>query len=154
MRRGSGRPAIDRLMERIAITQGPLITPCWVTTLNPTKRYPQINVGDALVCVHRCSYEHHVGPIPDGLELDHLCRNTRCVNPLHLEPVTHHENVLRGNAALARRTGKCKRGHPLIEGNLYYRTDGSRSCKTCGDANSAFHRARRKSLSSQPESRP
>ncbi|HEY8766071.1 MAG TPA: HNH endonuclease signature motif containing protein [Dehalococcoidia bacterium] len=59
----------------------------------PGTRNPQM--------AHRASYEFFVGPIPDGLELDHLCRNRGCVNPSHLEPVTHLENVRRGAAARA-----------------------------------------------------
>lgn len=52
--------------------------------------------GGPLVGAHRLAYEVHVGPIPKGYELDHLCRVRRCVNPAHLEPVTHSENVRRG----------------------------------------------------------
>lgn len=55
-----------------------------------------------MIYAHRLSYELFVGPIPDGYELDHLCRNRGCVNPAHLEAVTHRVNVLRGLAALPR----------------------------------------------------
>ena len=61
---------------------------------------------------HRASYELFVGAIPEGLELDHLCRNRMCVNPAHLEPVTHRENIIRGKSNV------CKFGHPLAGGNL------------------------------------
>lgn len=81
---------------------------------------------------HRFAYEQEVGPIPPGLELDHLCRNTACVRPDHLEAVTHRENVLRGNgitAQAARRT-HCPRGHAYD-----YRTKaGDRRCRTCDRA--------------------
>jgi len=64
---------------------------------------------------HRFAYEYYVGPIPEELELDHLCRNTGCVNPEHLEPVTHAENVRR---AFADQT-HCKRGHEFTPENTY-----------------------------------
>lgn len=82
--------------------------------------------------VHRLAYAWLVGQIPAGLTLDHLCRNTVCVNPLHLEPVTHRVNVLRGQsgvAANARKTG-CPQGHPFDEINTYHYR-GQRHCRTC-----------------------
>lgn len=77
---------------------------------------------------HRVSYELLVGPIPDGLEIDHLCRTPACVNPDHLEPVTHAENQRR------RRWMKthCPNGHDLdSDGNRYVRTSGTYQCRTC-----------------------
>jgi hypothetical protein len=82
---------------------------------------------------HVFAYKAFVGPIPDGLHLDHLCRVRHCVNPAHLEPVTHAENVLRGegiSAVNARKT-HCKHGHPLSGENLYLRPDGGRQCREC-----------------------
>jgi len=69
--------------------------------------------------VHRVAYELLVGPIPDGLTLDHLCRNPGCCNPAHLEPVTMRENILRGTQIAAQNAAKthCKRGHPFDEAN-------------------------------------
>jgi hypothetical protein len=84
---------------------------------------------------HRLAYEWLVGPIPAGLELDHLCRNPPCVNPVHLEPVTHRENVARGDAgeavsAMRQAQTHCKRGHEFNEVNTYtYR--GRRVCRIC-----------------------
>jgi hypothetical protein len=76
---------------------------------------------------HRLVYQLRVGPIPDGLVLDHLCRNRACVNPAHLEPVTNAENLRR---AVERRT-HCKQGHEFTPENTYHGKDG-RSCRICG----------------------
>lgn len=83
---------------------------------------------------HRIAYEALVGPIPSGLELDHLCRNPSCVNPAHLEPVTHRENVIRGRSISAIRAAQvaCVHGHPFDEANTSFRRDnGGRRCRTC-----------------------
>lgn len=93
------------------------------------------------VYAHRYAYEQFVGPIPDGLQLDHLCRNRGCVNPAHLEPATNRVNVLRGMGptALNARKTHCKRGHPLVPENLYILAGPSRGgyvsreCKTCNN---------------------
>lgn len=85
---------------------------------------------------HRVSYEHFVGPIPEGMDLDHACRVRCCVNPEHLEPVTRAENSLRGvgpDLARLRPTWvtHCKRGHPFEGANLGVNRRGHRYCKTC-----------------------
>lgn len=85
------------------------------------------------VSAHRWAYEHFVGPIADGLVLDHLCRNTSCVNPRHLEPVTQQENVLRGSAPAAINAAKshCVNGHEFTAENTYLRPNGWRICRIC-----------------------
>jgi hypothetical protein len=82
---------------------------------------------------HRWGYELLVGPIPDGLHIDHLCRTRNCVNPGHLEPVTPAENALRGAGPLAVNARKieCHRGHLFDEANTLVRRSGRRRCKTC-----------------------
>lgn len=81
---------------------------------------------------HRYAYTVVVGPIPEGLELDHLCRVHGCVNPSHLEAVTHKENILRGVGwgAQNKRKTHCKRGHEFTEANTV-REGRSRRCRTC-----------------------
>lgn len=98
---------------------------------------------------HRIAYELIVGPIPAELEIDHLCRNPGCVNPAHLEPVTHRENVLRGNGLAARqaRQTHCKYGHPLTDPGDYYLLGPKRTkrhCKTCARAFSVEQNAARR----------
>lgn len=85
--------------------------------------------------VHRLTYLALVGPIPEGMELDHLCRVRECASPRHLEAVTHRVNWRRGmhrNAVIFRGEG-CSQGHEYTEANTYYRRDkyGVRQCRRC-----------------------
>lgn len=87
----------------------------------------------AMVLAHRFAYEHFMGTIPDGLEIDHLCRNRACVNPEHLEAVTRQVNQLRGESvsgAASRRT-HCPKGHSYDDANTHVTRDGSRRCIKC-----------------------
>jgi hypothetical protein len=97
--------ALVRLQRRIDKSgprpaHRPELGPCWLWT---GYRYPlgygKFSVGTEQGYAHIWSFRLHIGPVPDGKELDHLCRNPSCVNPNHLEPVTHRENVLRGKSA-------------------------------------------------------
>ena len=81
---------------------------------------------------HRASYETFVGAIPDGLVIDHLCKNRCCINPDHLETVTNRENIMRGEAVLShKRITHCPRGHEYTDINTVYSNRGWRICKTC-----------------------
>lgn len=91
------------------------------------KGYGQMKRDGRDCRAHRVAYEWLVGPIPDGLQLDHLCMVRACVNPAHLEPVTNEENQRR---AAAYKT-ECPQGHPYDEVNTYVRPDGARRCRAC-----------------------
>jgi hypothetical protein len=81
---------------------------------------------------HRVAYEIMVGDVPQGLELDHLCKNRKCCNPEHLEAVTHKQNLLRGDTIVAINSKKthCPQGHPYFGENLLIK-QGSRHCRKC-----------------------
>ena len=96
------------------------------------------------VYAHRIAYRMLVGPIPVGLEIDHLCRLTSCVNPSHLEAVTHGENLRRAGVygLWQRRRTHCPQGHPYSAGNLYSQPDGRRTCRICNKAKAERYRER------------
>jgi hypothetical protein len=78
----------------------PELGPCWVWLGAPTSTgYGSVSIGNVTYRAHRVSYQIHIGPIPDGLQLDHVCRNRICVRPSHLEPVTNQENAERSPIA-------------------------------------------------------
>lgn len=108
---------------------------CWIWMASrDLGGYGKFWDGSRLVGAHRFAYELLKKSILPSLEPDHLCRNTNCVNPAHLEIVTHRENTLRGvgpSAVCARKT-TCIRGHILAGENLYIRLDGNkRECRSC-----------------------
>jgi HNH endonuclease len=134
------RSITERLLSKIAFAP----SGCWLWTAATNNGYALLwdNERQKLVKAHRVAYELFIGAIPDGLELDHLCRVRHCVNPEHLEPVTRSENMLR--SPLIRRE-RCSKGHPLTEGNVIYKKDGKRDrCRTCAAAYMRGYRARRK----------
>ncbi|MCA1572428.1 MAG: HNH endonuclease [Chloroflexi bacterium] len=96
------------------------------------------------VLAHRWSYETFVGPIPEALALDHLCRNRSCVNPEHLEPVTAGENIRRGETGLLNRSKTCcPAGHEYDAENTYI-WRGGRRCRRCNTAAALAYYHRRK----------
>lgn len=118
---------------------------CWVWRLRLTDAgYARTSIDGQQVYVHRWTYERIYGPIPDGLEIDHLCRNRACVRPSHLEAVTHRVNTLRGETIPAARAAQtsCVQGHPYDEANTYvWPKDGTRRCRACGRENNRRRRA-------------
>lgn len=92
----------------------------WVGYLN-SQGYGQVHRKNVTMGAHRLSYVVNIGPIPDGCEIDHLCRNRACVNPTHLEAVPHRVNVGRGDYKSNHRNGRkthCKHGHELSHDNV------------------------------------
>jgi len=104
----------------------------WLGSKSP-KGYGAIQIRGKRLYVHRLTYEWLIGPIPDGLTLDHLCGTRNCVRPTHLEPVTRGENALRGGgpSALNARKIACHKGHPFDERNTLYLRDDERACREC-----------------------
>jgi hypothetical protein len=140
-RRRIKRDPEERFLEKVD-KSGPIplhrpdLGPCWTWTAAKTKLgYGKFHYDGRLGKAHGFAYEHFIGPIPDGCEdLDHLCRNPSCVNPAHLEPVTHRENVLRGAAPSAVNAAKthCDRNHEFTEANTYIRIgQGGKKMRIC-----------------------
>lgn len=110
---------------------------CWLW-MGPRQRKNGVQYGCTRYAgrneaAHRVAWRLFRGPIPAGLQIDHLCRVTRCVNPLHLEPVTQRENILRGVglAAVNARKTECIRGHQFTPENTIVHCGGKRACRTC-----------------------
>jgi hypothetical protein len=105
---------------------------CWVWSAAKISGYGAFKLDGRAIRAHRFAYELLVGPVPEGLPLDHLCRNRACVNPAHLEPVTHRVNILRGEGACAvkARQTHCIHGHEFTLENTYLKS-GKRQCRTC-----------------------
>jgi hypothetical protein len=136
------RPAVERFLEFVSVAADG----CWLWTGTTTAKgygmfFPGAS-GPRMQSAHRWAYEHYVGPIPDGLQIDHLCRNRRCVNPEHLEVVTARQNQERSPFDPAKRT-HCPQGHPYDEANTYVSPNGRRNCRICARAARSAYQARK-----------
>lgn len=123
----------ERFWSKVDKTDG-----CWLWIAGKTdKGYAHFN-APPYQTGHLWLWVQTYGEVPAGFELDHLCRVRHCVNPAHLEPVTHRENLLRSSSRhlIAHRTDTCFRGHSLLDARMNHR--GNRQCRTCVDE---YHKA-------------
>lgn len=139
----AAKPIEERLFPKVDATGI-----CWLWTGAKNRGgYGVINRGRRFgtVVVHRAVWELLVGPIPEGTELDHVCRVRACCNPDHLEPVTRAVNVARGSQrAGAPRKTHCKSGHRFTPENTLPNGDHGRACRECVNAANRRYRARQK----------
>jgi len=130
--------SVSDLFWRKVDTNGPIpeqrpdLGPCWPWTAGSDRKgYGRVlRRHGRSALAHRFAYEEMVGTVPDGRELDHLCFNRLCCNPAHLEPVTHEENLRRGDMGWRSEQTHCKHGHEFTPENTYLRI-GKRHCRTC-----------------------
>lgn len=122
---------------------------CWEWTASQAGGgYGWFMTANGSVPAHRWAWEHLVGPIPDGLHMDHLCRNRVCVNPDHLEPVTQQENIARGYSSQHQRVKThCPQNHPYSGDNLVM-DHGRRRCRICLAAAKRRWKQKQKSIAS------
>lgn len=136
-----------RFWAKVDIGEG-----CWIWLANKTADgyglfHRSVEDGRSLFA-HRYSYVLHFGPIPEGFQIDHLCRVPSCVRPDHLEAVTARENTLRGfgPTAMNARKAFCKHGHPFDATNTYVTNKGRRICRICAAGIQRRKWARRRAL--------
>lgn len=144
---GRGRePMYASIAEQLKVNSEPAPNGCIHWTGSTARGYGQIWVGGKMRKVHIVAYEDQVGPVPDGMQLDHRCHNEdpecdlgencphrRCINTDHLEPATSQENTLRGKTLAAHNAAKthCDNDHEFTPENTYLRKGGGRHCRTC-----------------------
>lgn len=143
LRRGGRTPEpLNQRIRRLADKSGN----CWLWTGRLDKDgYGRITVNQRPGRAHRVAYETFVGAIPEGMEIDHLCRVRHCVKPDHLEPVPHQLNVARAFSAndAERNPDECLHGHVLDESNAYL-VQGSRQCRECHRKRNREYAARKR----------
>lgn len=134
-------PPYERVIARVTLVPAPegIDGECCLFTGATARGYGRVMTGSVANGTRRARYAHAVvyeetcGMIPFGMELDHICRRPLCVNPAHLELVTHRENLLRGESPVGRasRATHCPQGHPYDQANTH-RYKGMRRCRACG----------------------
>ena len=125
-------------------------TGCWLWSKALTDDgYGRLEYCKRKWLAHRFVYELLVGPIPDGLELDHRCRNRACVNPAHLDPVTKRVNWERGESYTRKLAAQshCKRGHEFTPENTAVTSQGNRECRSCRQVHADRRRKREREFS-------
>lgn len=148
---------VERFMTKVSIADNG----CWIWNKVVTPNgYGQFRLGKGMMLAHRAAYQLFIGPIPDGLEIDHLCHSndlscsggTSCphrlhVNPFHcLEPVTRKQNIQRGRQGWYKMAlTHCPHGHPYDDVNTILDRSGHRHCRTCTkDRGAAFYQAKKR----------
>lgn len=149
MRERPKRQTIDRFLGKVWIRK---VDECWPWLAGISNDgYGKFFINGKQTGAHRAAYELWVGTIPEGLELDHLCRNRSCVNPNHLEPVTKRENTRRGFSPWVENARKthCPKGHEYNQRNTYslpHKIDANRYCRMCKLEQTVSKRAEWKAL--------
>jgi hypothetical protein len=137
------RTALERFVCKIEFTENG----CWNWTASLSRGYGRFTVNGKNIYAHRWSYQQTNGEIPEGMVLDHLCSNRRCVNPEHLEVVTQSENLSRSKTtwySLNKAKTHCVNGHPFDKVNTQIQKGGRRRCRECGRIRSIYYRERGK----------
>lgn len=130
---------LERFLSKITISKNSFKgTSCWdwIASITPNG-YGKFWFGNKHSSSHRFSYLFWNGKLDDSLTIDHLCRNTKCCNPKHLDQVTQKENIQRGNTGKVPRSKRklnthCIRDHEFTEENTYVKSTGARGCRMCG----------------------
>lgn len=140
-----GVPVDQRLRSKVMVNPE---TGCWEWLGQiDTYGYAIVKVDGKSRKAHRVAYELFVGPIPEGLDIDHVwdrgCRVKHCVNPDHLEPVTTGENQRRGRNGVLKTT--CRNGHPYDDDHVRLNTNGARTCVVCTRQAQSRYRAKKRS---------
>lgn len=143
-------PALGRFLEKVSISDTSFHegSPCWEWIgCKQSNGYGQFKAdgrrGAKKTSPHRFAYECYVSSIPEGHEVDHLCKNRGCCNPQHLEAITVQENRRRRNADQTH----CKHGHEYTKDNTYYRPNGKRNCRLCNGIRQAEWQQKHKTSS-------
>lgn len=141
----------QRFLEKYVILESKVFPdePCWHWTAAKGRNYAVISFEGKLKVAHKLAYELINGKVPTGFELDHVCKNSLCVNPLHLEAVTHSENCKRGSQSQVNKNRgaeitHCPAGHAYAGENLYIKPNGRRECKACVKDSGVRYRERLK----------